>query len=151
MSKKARKLDEEPPISDLPGSDLAGSPKTQYSGIKDDITEADLEDNKVAKVVARTLLGRMKECQKEISELKGFKDKYHEKNQESAVLQERMYGLEESVSVRSLLFTLGGIFGGLAFLPDIKPYLWGFIILCFVCLIMALWNPKFLRKDKNIK
>ncbi|MFH1162367.1 MAG: hypothetical protein V1696_03815 [Candidatus Jorgensenbacteria bacterium] len=147
MAKIVLKLDEEPKGS--PEIDGVKSAKTPYAGIKDEITEEDLENNKVAKVVARTLLGDTKRYQSEIAGLKPFKDKFYQKSEESAVLKERLLGLGESIGVRNLLFTVGGLLGGLFFTPDLLQYRWGIALLCLASFVLAMWNPDFLKSFKK--
>ena len=114
--------------------------KTTFLGIKNDVTEEDLEKPEVAKVIARTLLGDIKVHQGEILELRDFKDRYYEKNKDCAVLEERLSGLEESVGIRSLFFTLGGLFLGLVFVPEMSRYQIGLGILGLSCLFLAMRN-----------
>ncbi|MDO8407787.1 MAG: hypothetical protein Q7S95_00935 [bacterium] len=137
------KPDEEPSLAE--GSSQPGSSKSLYSGIKDGITELDLDNHDVAKVVARTLLNETRLSRTEIAELKSFKDRFYEATQLAAVLTERIKGLNESITIRSFFFTIGGVAGGLMFNPDLASYRWPIIATSVISLMLAAWNPGFLR------
>lgn len=121
--------------------------KNQFSGIKDSISDKDLENHSVAKIVAKTLLGEVKKCESEIGELETFRDRFHESNLNAAVLSEKLGGMESATTVRSLLYSLGGIFGGLLFNSGLTvTQQIGFAVLCVVCFLVATLNPLFIRR-----
>lgn len=114
-----------------------------FSGISDAISDEALEDHKVAKVIAKTALSENKRLEKEIIELKNYKDQYYEKKEESAVLSTQINQQGESIGVRNLFFTIGGLLGGLLFVADMASYRLGFGIGCIACFIVAMLKPDF--------
>ena len=139
--KKQKQTEEDPNIGTGSDFSLVQEPlKGRYSGIKDDISERDLDNHAVAKVVARNLLGENKELRREITDLKNFKDQYYNKKEETAVLTGQLKSIKESTGVKQLLHTIGGAIIGLLFVPNLEIYMVGLILTAAVCFFIALWN-----------
>src|SRR3989338_2514522 len=65
--------------------------------------------------VGKLLLNRIDEYETEVSELKGYRSRFHEADKKAATLQERLETSESSVGVRAALSALGGITTGSLF------------------------------------
>lgn len=133
-------LEEEPKTTPIGG---AAGAKEPWSSVKDDITDDDFNDHNVCKRMAKDFLSRYKEARKEISGLKLIQEQFNELRVEFARLDEQKKSLKESVSVRFLLYSVGGLFGGLTY--AVPEHVIPLVLACVVSFGLAVWNPDFLN------
>ncbi len=149
MARKIGKPDEEPTVS-FEAEDIKSlaNAKTPWSGLNSIITEEEIKNAKNLRLVTKILLGEISRLGRDLTELKIFKEDYYKKSEELAVLTERLIGLKDSVTVRSLLYAIGGLLGGLIFVSDLEQYRLGIFVLCVISFALAFIDPDWLHRKK---
>jgi hypothetical protein len=138
------------PAEEVPSESSKSSVgRTTWSLLSWTIKEEDIKSVKDFKLVSKMLLGEINRLMEEVRRLTMLTVDYNQKCMDLAVREERLRGLQESVTVRALLFSLGGLAGGLIFLPDLAHYQWAITALCFACFLLAIWNPDWLNLKKK--
>jgi hypothetical protein len=145
MPKSSRKADEEP-LTDAPDVETASSagpasaqPTTKSIPIKElstgsryDITDDDLNNSAVAKVLVRMFMSDMRRLRTDIDVLKEYREQYHAANEALLVALEKIRGMRESVGVSNILFAFGGAAIGLAFAQTTASHAVGAVGLAIV-------------------
>ncbi|MFA6524421.1 MAG: hypothetical protein WC264_01925 [Candidatus Paceibacterota bacterium] len=136
------KPDEEPTSPQETGEVKSPEGKAPWSSLNSIIQEQDIKSVKDFKLVSKMLLGEINRLIKEVGQLNSLTEDYNKKNTELAVLKERL----GAFNVRSFLFSIGGLLGGVAFIPNLSTSQEiGVVLLCVICFMIAMLNPDWLN------
>lgn len=130
----------EPAVETLgPSASGEKSSNKAFSSISRELPEETLTDPHVA----RLILNENDTLRQEIVLLQEYKNKFHDKDKQAAVLEERIFRLKDGLNWRSLSATFGGLFLGLT--PTVAKYIeWliGCVVLGLILLLIAYLMPK---------
>ena len=125
-------------VTPIPATKLV---RELLTGTRYDISEEDLNNSAVAKVLARMFMSEIKRCKTEIEELREYKERFHTANEDLLVANEHVRGLNEFVGISSILFAFGGAAIGLAFTQTSVIYALGCIAVAMICFGTGVLKP----------